>query len=145
LTKHIKITNKWLNNANPWILLAFRCNHDDKFVATSGKDSKSLIYYIIDYITKISICTMHMYFLLQIVVQKIETINKETNSYDIDKSHHLIIRCLNIIGSQQEISTTKAINYLLNLPNHLIDYNFTFIPWYSLSSWVNKHEFKEVN
>jgi hypothetical protein len=72
--------------------------------------------------------------------------NKDTNLYDvIDKSHRLIIRYLNTIGCQQEISTTKAIRYLLNLPNHLIDYNFTFIPWYSLSSWVNKHEIKEVN
>jgi hypothetical protein len=86
-----------------------------------------------------------MYFLLQIVIQKIETINKDTNTYDVmDKSHHFIIRCLNTIENQPKISTTKAISYLLNLPNHLIDYNFTFIPWYSLSSQVNKHEIKEV-
>jgi hypothetical protein len=25
---HIKRINKWLNNANPWILSASRCNHD---------------------------------------------------------------------------------------------------------------------
>jgi hypothetical protein len=50
-----------------------------------------------------------------------------------------------MIGSQQEILVTKTISYLLNLSNHLTDYNFTFIPWYSLSSWVNKHEIKEVN
>jgi len=87
-----------------------------------------------------------MYFLLQIVVKKIITINKDTNSYDvINKSHHLIIQCLNTSGSQQEISSTKAISYLLNLLDHLINYNFTFIPWYNLSSWVNKHEIKEVN
>ncbi len=87
---------------------------------------------------------MHMYLFLQIVVRKIVTINKDTNSYDvIDKSHRLIIQCLNTIGSQQEISSTKTISYLLNLLD--IDYNFTFIPWYNLSSWLNKHEIKEVN
>jgi hypothetical protein len=41
---HIKKFNKWLNNANPWILSASRCNHDLKFIAASSKDSKSLIY-----------------------------------------------------------------------------------------------------
>ncbi len=73
---HIKRTNKWLNNENPWILLVSRCNHNLKFIAISGEDSKSLIYYIIDYITKPSICTSHMYFLLQIALQKSKTIMK---------------------------------------------------------------------
>jgi len=61
---HIKRTNKWLNVANPWILLPLRCNHDFKFIITSNKNSKSLIYFI----TKTSIYTSHMYFLLQIIV-----------------------------------------------------------------------------
>ncbi len=43
LTKRIKRTNKWLNNANPWILSSSRCNHDVKFITASGKDNKSLI------------------------------------------------------------------------------------------------------
>jgi hypothetical protein len=86
-----------------------------------------------------------MYSVLQILVQKIKTINKNINLYDdIDKSHHLIIQCLNTSGSQQEILDIKAINYLLNL-NHLTNYNFTFITCYNLSSWVNKHKIKEVN
>jgi len=37
------------------ILLASRCNHDLKFIITSSKDSKSLNYYITNYITKTSI------------------------------------------------------------------------------------------
>ncbi len=27
---HIKRTDKWLNNASPWILSASKCNHDVK-------------------------------------------------------------------------------------------------------------------
>jgi hypothetical protein len=65
----IKRIDEWLNNANPWILLASKCNHDLKFIAAFGKDSKTLIYYIIDYITKTSIYTTHMYFLLQIAIK----------------------------------------------------------------------------
>jgi hypothetical protein len=49
---HIKYFNKWLNNANPLILSTSSCNHDMKFIATSSKDNKSLIYYILYYITK---------------------------------------------------------------------------------------------
>jgi hypothetical protein len=56
---HIKRTNKWLN-ANPWILLTSRCNHNLKFIIAFGKYSKSLVYYIIDYITKTSTYTSHM-------------------------------------------------------------------------------------
>jgi hypothetical protein len=37
--------------------------------------------------------------------------------------------------------STRNINYksdklLLNLPNHITNYNFTYIPWYSLLVWV---------
>jgi hypothetical protein len=32
----------------------------------------------------------------------------------------------------------KGVNYLLNLPYHIIDYDFTYIPWYNLSTWVNE-------
>jgi hypothetical protein len=65
---HIKRTNKWLNNANPWMLSTSKCNHDMKFIITLGKDSKFLIYYITDYITKTSIYIMHMYSFLQIKI-----------------------------------------------------------------------------
>ncbi len=134
---HIKRINKWLNNTNPWILLTSRCNHNLKFIVASSKDSKSSIYYI----TKTSIYTPHMYSHLQISVQKFETINNNTNLYDlIDKTHHLFIWCLRTIWSQQEISTTKAIIYLLYLPCHINDYDFTYIPWYSLSTWANEQE-----
>jgi hypothetical protein len=51
---------------------------------------------------------MHMYSLLQIVIQKNLQLFENTNLYDlIDKSQHLIIKCLHTIGSQQEISTPK--------------------------------------
>jgi hypothetical protein len=59
-----------VKNANPWILLASKCNHDLKFIVALGKYSKYLIYYIINYITNTSIYTTHMYSFLQIVIQK---------------------------------------------------------------------------
>jgi hypothetical protein len=50
---------------------------------------------------------------------------------------------LNTIGSQ--ILSIKAISYLLNLPNHITNYDFTYILWYSLSTWVNEQEIKDNN
>jgi len=84
-----------------------------------------------------------MYSFLQTIVQKTSQIIENTNLYDlIDKSQHLIIICLNTIGSQQEISTTRAISYLLNLPYHIIDDDFTYILWYNLLAWVKEDEEK---
>ncbi len=71
-----------------------------------------------------------MYSFLQIAIQKTTKIIENTNSYDsINKSRHLIIRCLNTIGSQQKILTTRAISYLLNMSNHITNYKFIYIPW----------------
>jgi hypothetical protein len=39
---------------------------------------------------------------------------------------------------------TKTINYLLNLPNHKIDHDYTYIPWYSLLAWVDEQEKNQI-
>ena len=68
---HIKWTDQWINNENPTIMVYCRCNHELKFIATSGKDAiEALVYYITYYITKNTLYTSHMYSLLQVVVQK---------------------------------------------------------------------------
>jgi hypothetical protein len=65
---HIKQTDQWINNANPTIMVSCRCNHDLKIIIASRKDAKALVYSIIDYITKNTLYTLHMYSLLQVVV-----------------------------------------------------------------------------
>jgi hypothetical protein len=35
---------------------------------------------------------------------------------------------------------TKAISYLLNLPNHKTNHDFICVSWYSLLAWVNEQE-----
>jgi len=99
---HIKRNDKWLNNTNPWVMNACRCNHDLKFIIVFGKDSKVLIYYITNYVTKTTNYTSHKYSLMKIGVQKIEEMYSKTNSNDhLKKSHRLIIQSLNTISSQQ--------------------------------------------
>ncbi len=66
---------------------------------------------------------------------------ENTKSYDsINKS-----RCLNTIRNQQEILATRAISYLLNLPDHITNYDFTYIFWSSLLAWVKEDERKLQN
>jgi hypothetical protein len=138
---HIKRNDKWLNNVNPWIMNVCCCNHDLKFIAIFGKDGKTLIYYITNYIMKTTNYTSHMYSLVKIGVQKIQETYSKTNSNDhLEKIHCLIIRSFNTIGFQQEISSTRIISYLMKLPNHITNVYFSTIPWYSLSTWILEHE-----
>jgi len=80
-----------------------------------------------------------MYFLLQITIH---TIIENTNLYDsIDKNRRFIIKCLNTIENQQKISTTRVVSYLLNMPDHITDYDFIYIPCYNLLAWVKEEDF----
>jgi hypothetical protein len=68
-----------------------------------------------------------MYSLLQIAMQKIETINNDINLHDlINKNYRALIWCWNTIENQQEILVTKVINYLLNLLNCIIHYMISY-------------------
>jgi len=98
---HIKRNDEWLNNTNPWVMNACCCNHDLKFIIVSGKDSKVLIYYIMNYVTKTTNYTSHKYSLMKIGVQKIEEMYSKTSNDHLRKRHHLIIHSLNTISSQQ--------------------------------------------
>jgi hypothetical protein len=50
-----------------------------------------------------------MYSLLQVAVQKIESTFTELHSKEhLERSRQMLIRSLNTIGSQQEISATRA-------------------------------------
>ncbi len=40
----------------------------------------------------------------------------------------------------KKILATRTISYSLNLLDHITDHDFTYIPWYNLSSWENEKE-----
>jgi len=85
--------------------------------------------------------TSHMYSLMKIGVQKTQETYSKTNSNDhLEKIYCLVIQSLNTIGSQQEISSTRAISYLMKFLNHVTNVYFSTIPWYSLSTWILEHE-----
>jgi hypothetical protein len=61
-------------------------------------------------------------------------------------STKVVVCSYDIHLNKKEMSITKVIGYWLfgELPNHLIDYNFTYILSNS-STWVHKHEINEIN
>jgi hypothetical protein len=77
-----------------------------------------------------------VYSLLQVVVQKNEsTFTKSHSKEQLERSRQMLIRSLNTIGSQQEISATRATSYLMKFPNHITNVQFSTIPWFSLAMW----------
>jgi len=43
--------DEWVNNYNPFVLAALRCNMDIQFIS-SGPGGKAMIYYVTNYMTK---------------------------------------------------------------------------------------------
>jgi hypothetical protein len=126
---HIKWTNQWINNENPTVMVSCRCNHDLKFIAASGKDAKALVYYIIDYIIKNTLYTSHMYSLLQVAVQKIESTFTESHSKEhLERSRQMLIRSL----TPKVLWWFQVQNYL-KTPLLKASYSFYFS---ELFSWI---------
>jgi len=80
-----------------------------------------------------------MYSILQIIVQKIKTINEIPNNNYRQKltSPHKLFKYNRKSKTKKAI---RAIGYLLNLSKHIIDHDLNYMPWYSLSTWANGQE-----
>lgn len=59
----LKRSHEFINNFNPWIMSACRCNMDIKYIF-NGKDAKALCYYITDYVTKSNLSFYDIYSLI---------------------------------------------------------------------------------
>ncbi|CAF3368495.1 unnamed protein product [Rotaria sp. Silwood2] len=109
----MKHAHSMMNNFNEWLLLACRCYMDIKFI-WSASDTKALVYYISDYITKKNLSFHDSNSLIYQVVQKFEKNEQKINYIDaLDKSRRLILRCFNTLASQQEISSVQVASYLM--------------------------------
>lgn len=117
-------SHAWINNYNEWLLSACRSNMDIKFI-WSGNDAKALVYYITDYVTKSTLAFYDMFALAQQGVKSIEN-EQISNSTDnsVDRSRKLVLRCFNMIASQQEVSGVQVASYLMNYGDHYSSHTF---------------------
>ncbi|CAF2988101.1 unnamed protein product [Rotaria sp. Silwood2] len=125
-TGHISMrrSDPWINNFNEYLIAACRSNMDIKFI-WSGSDAKALVYYITDYVTKMS---LSFHDTLALVQKSITSFNNSSHQMDndsaIEKSRKLVLRCYNTLASQQELSGVQVASYLINWDDHYTTHKF---------------------
>ena len=125
-TGHISMrrSDPWINNFNEYIIAACRSNMDIKFI-WSGSDAKALVYYITDYVTKMSLSFHDTVALIQKSITSINNSLHQTNTESaIEKSRKLVLRCYNTLASQQELSGVQVASYLMNWDDHYTTHKF---------------------
>ena len=114
----------WVNNYEEVCLVCTKCNMDIKFLG-SGKECKSLIFYITEYQTKTGLSAQNTLPVIAGVVRNLElgrTSQKFASA--IAKSKVLIYKCLNRITSQQELSAVHVASLLLGYEDKYASHNF---------------------
>lgn len=113
-----------INNFNEYLIAACRSNMDIKFI-WSGSDAKALVYYITDYVTKMSLSFHDTFVLVQKSIASIVNSSNQTNNENaIEKSRKLVLRCYNTLASQQELSGVQVASYLMNWNDHYTTHKF---------------------
>ena len=117
-------SDPWINNFNEFLIAACRSNMDIKFI-WSCNDAKVLVYYITDYVTKMSLSFHDTFSLVQKGIESFQNAPLQTNSESaIEKSRKLVLRCYNTLASQQELSGVQVASYLMNWGDHYTTHKF---------------------
>ena len=97
---------------------------DIKFI-WSGSDAKALVYYITDYVTKMSLSFHDTFGLVQNSITSFKnSIHRSNTDNAVEKSRRLVLRCYNSLASQQELSGVQVASYLMNWEDHYTTHKF---------------------
>ena len=117
-------SDPWINNFNEYLITACRSNMDIKFIWT-GNDAKALVYYITDYVTKMSLSFHDTFSLVQESITSLQNPNNQVDKENvIEKSRKLVLRCHNTLASQQELSGVQVASYLMDWNDHYTTHKF---------------------
>ena len=117
---------------------SLRSNHDIKFVA-SGKDGKACAFYMTDYATKLSLSTHQMFPLMAAALKRLDASPAlATNSFD--RSKQMVVKCLNRITTEQELSGAHVCNFLLGFSDKKCPHSFSNLNIHSCLAWVANNE-----
>jgi hypothetical protein len=124
----LKRLHGMINNFNEYIITACRSNMDIKYIF-SGSDSKALVYYITDYVTKSNLSFYDTFCLMLKATQYLEKRATQINNNlsAEEKSRRLVLRCYNTLASQQELSGVQVASYLMGWPDHYTTHEFANI------------------
>lgn len=130
--------SEWINNFNKIFSMTLRANHDIQHI-TNGMDSKSVAFYISDYITKVGLQSHNIF---PIILTAMDSAKKYPlpNRTEISELEHLVrslvIKCLNKLTTHKERSGPDVASSLLGFPEHLTDQTFQNVFLYDFLKWV---------
>ena len=111
---------------------------DIKFI-WSGGDTKALVYYMTDYITKRNLSFHDTHVLIH---RAIDSFTKQAHNPEyidaVDRSRRLILRCFNTLASQQEISSVQVASYLMGWPDHYRSHTFVNVCLIGIERYLEK-------
>jgi hypothetical protein len=91
----------------------------------SGSDAKALVYYITDYVTKMSLSFHDTFSLVQKSITSLQnSLQQADKESAVEKSRKLVLRCYNTLASQQELSRVQVASYLMNWDDHYTTHKF---------------------
>ena len=122
-----------VNNYNPSISLATRCNGDIKFMA-SGDAAKSVLFYITDYITKTQLKSHISFSALEVALKKLQAV--EIDDPDL-RAKRMLQKCVYSIISHQELSGQQVVAYLKGYGDHYSSNKYRNLYWTAFEKSVD--------
>jgi len=124
-----------VNNYNPTIAVATRCNGDIKFMA-SGDAAKSVLFYITDYITKSQLKSHVSFGALEAALKKLGD-HDPTDTDTTLRGKKLLQKCVYSIISHQELSGQQVAAYLKQYGDHYSSHTYRNFYWTSFENNIN--------
>lgn len=128
--------DRLVNNFNPTMIEAMRCNMDLKFIG-SGDNAKALIFYITDYVTKSPLKAHVSYSALEHAMKKFHLVDDPADDI-AEVAKRLLRKCAFSLTSNQELSAQQVASYLLGHSDNYTSHQFANLYWPSFERYVNQ-------
>lgn len=124
-----------VNNFNPTVLEAMRCNIDIKFIGSS-EDTKALIFYITDYVTKSPLKAHMSYVALEHAMKSFHS-TEDIGNKTAEIVKRLLCKCTFSLTSNQELSAPQVASYLLGHKDNYTSHEYSNLYWPSFKRYVD--------
>jgi hypothetical protein len=109
----LKRNHTHINEFNPYILLAMKCNHDIKFLCNSSSQSLAVIYYLTNYITENGLSIYNAVALVLLAYQNREKYLTEKTDENY-RCMNLLYKAYNSAANTTEYSGPQVASMLLH-------------------------------
>jgi hypothetical protein len=123
----VKKNEAWLNTFTPLLTYLLRFNTDVSSL-NSGTSVKSIILYVTDYITKVSLKSHHIFSNALDIYQKNSDLLVDSGSTN-DAARKMLLRIGNSLTAKIEVGSPMACMYLLGHPDHYTSHHFVPVFW----------------